>query len=506
MLEFLVVNREINIISSASFTTEFTTSGLIKPSFSMSSVKLNALEDGPNDLILMVAQAVMYCIMFSRFTVWIWSRRKMQPLISSIEEHITKETEERKHEKSGVTQRFRSASFNSSRGKTSVNNIHELDTDYDHEIDEESVEQHKKTMMRANHGTKRCCGKRVKCPVLSFTPNVTRHHWTTEETHTPFQQREEDFHGVICRTKPGGFCFCCFKFLMNTMSKLFCCCSVNFKQNVEVINDKLNKPDPDVLPTLLLARCSSNWSCCVCFSHRVLSRGYGSFFTQTVSFELFLTALYVCIGFLHALEYVGEGFTEVTEDSSLMKAVQKNEFDGMIHDQIRYNNMHINLIGLLAVLTMVEWLVWLSKLSRTFSVLFMIIEDMVVRLVQFAVILITISTAFGIFRYVVFGIDIGSHGLFEYVLSPLKEINGERVVDATSLSRQNAILTNLLDTLFIFIMVLLMANLLIAFMADAYSDMMQTGNARYAYNQVRSNGGSGCLMLLSPICTRQITI
>ena len=87
----------------------------------------------------------------------------------------------------------------------------------------------------------------------------------------------------------------------------------------------------------------------------------------------------------------------------------------------------------------------------------------------------------------------------EYLLSPFKELNGDSAVTYENIDRINLLISNLLDLGFIFMMVLLMANLLIAFMADAYGDMMQTGNARYAYNQfeeIKLARFAGVLLLL----------
>jgi hypothetical protein len=192
-------------------------------------------------------------------------------------------------------------------------------------------------------------------------------------------------------------------------------------------------------------------------------------------FEMSLACFYTVIIALHIAEYTGT--------TPLRDAVANDVYNSQVTLQIRNNGWRVNFIGFLASLTLVEWLVWMSKMSRTFSVLFMIVEDMFVRLLQFLVFFFILAASFGITRYVMFGNDVGTYGLTEYLVSPFKEINGERAVNMENLSRMNEQFSLLLDTVFILLMVLLLANLLIAFMADAYGDMMQTGNARYAYNQ-----------------------
>ena len=82
--------------------TEFTTAGLIVPSFFMRSVKFHALEDGINDIVLLIMQGVMYVCFLIRLCTWFWSLCRMQPLIREIEKHITEETELRKVEAKGT--------------------------------------------------------------------------------------------------------------------------------------------------------------------------------------------------------------------------------------------------------------------------------------------------------------------------------------------------------------------------------------------------------------------
>lgn len=86
-------------------------------------------------------------------------------------------------------------------------------------------------------------------------------------------------------------------------------------------------------------------------------------------------------------------------------------------------------------------------------------------------------------RYSIFGMEIGIHGLGDYFFSPFKELNGENTLDEVSTTGNNIDIENAIDTVFILFMVLLMANLLIAFMADGYGELTTSGYSRYAYNQ-----------------------
>ena len=594
VLEFVVVNRDINIVSSVKLTTEFTTSGLVVPSFFIRSVKFSQLEDGANDMVLMTAQMIMYCCFIIRVVTWIWSMCKMQPLIREIERHIMEDTRERRekneilnnivrikeHRQSFQLEKERKAkkkklnllkkgivynskklrvmsavrereghtnksmhqiSHNTNSSNTSAismsgginHGIDLVESDYDY--DEPSAT--KEVQIRANHSTKKCCGQRIKCPKLHLAPNTERHHWTTEDTCSPYEQDREDIHDVICRCKPlgrSGGCFACISRLFHCLHKCCCCrcCSDDCRLNVEETCDYLKDEKHEKVPTLSMVKVTSCKHMfqliCPCFrtpthgatsnvnridsgggrrrqrtssvgesgtkmynngcdcSHQVLSRGYGTFFTQSLLFEIGLVATYITIVYFHVQESIlfDKGLAQsITSGTPLSKSSRANLYNPSLHRYIRDNHWRVICIGVVASVTMIEWLVWLSKLSRTFSVLFMIVEDMFLRLMQFAIFFVTVSGVFGVFRYVVFGMEIGTFGLMDYLISPFKEINGERVVYTEMQSRANATLSSVVDTAFIFIMILLMANLLIAFMADAYGDMMQTGNARYAYNQ-----------------------
>ena len=549
VFEFVVLSRAINVISSVKLTTEFTTAGLVVPSFYMRSVKFSSLEDGADDMVLLVFQFIMYGCFCVRMSTWIWSLCKMQPLIRAIEEHINEETRFRlsesssnymkqsMHKQKEEEERRNSQNLNSllsHQSKESKDSFfdeitpnlglgeeHENDSsssddddnsdnknkEMESELAEEKMKKEFQYYSRASHSSSsRMCGKRVKRPIVVLTPNRHRHHWTTEEIHSPYEQDSEDLTGIICRSKKGSCCFQCTRCWLRVLSVCHTCSSSTQDQIDDSLR-KLNKPQPEVLPTLMLSKTdglstcqclqlngsssrkkrrnkesSSSSNCCIkCLvvlnpcSHRVLSRGYGTFFTQSMMYEIILIVLYGLITFHHLVE--------VSHQEDWINGLIQQKFNPAYHRWIRNNGWRVNYIGALASITLLEWLVWFSKLSRTFSVLFMIVEDMFLRLIQFLVFIVTIVACFGIFRYVMFGMEIGTYGLFDYLVSPLKELNGESTVAADNLDRTNTRIMQVLDLGFIFIMVLLVANLLIAFMADAYGDMMQTGNARYAYNQ-----------------------
>lgn len=522
VFEFVVLSRAINVISSVKLTTEFTTAGLVVPSFYMRSVKFSSLEDGADDLVLFVFQFIMYGCFCVRMSTWIWSLCKMQPLIRAIEEHIKEETHIRLNESTSnymkQSERRDSQKLNSGLGEKYENDSSDSDDNSDNndkemesKLAEEKMKKEFQYYSRASHSSSsRMCGKRVKRPIVVLTPNRQRHHWTTEEIHSPYEQDSEDLTGIMCRSKKGS---CCFQFTRCWLRVLSVChkCSSSTKEQIDDSLRKLNKPQPEVLPTLMLSKTdglntcqclqlngsssrknrknrknrassSSSSNCCIkCLvvlnpcNHRVLSKGYGTFFTQSMMFDIILIVMYGLITFHHLVE--------VSQQDEWMNGLVQKQFNPAYHRWIRNNGWRVNYIGALASITLLEWLVWLSKLSRTFSVLFMIVEDMFLRLIQFLVFIVTIVACFGIFRYVMFGMEIGTYGLIDYLVSPFKELNGESTVAADNLDRTNMRIMQFLDLGFIFIMVLLVANLLIAFMADAYGDMMQTGNARYAYNQ-----------------------
>ena len=108
---------------------------------------------------------------------------------------------------------------------------------------------------------------------------------------------------------------------------------------------------------------------------------------------------------------------------------------------------------------------------------------MFIRVFKFLVLMLFSILAFMMLRYSIFGMELGIHGLGDYFYSPFKELNGENTLDEVSKSGNNVDIENAIDTVFILFMVLLMANLLIAFMADGYGELTTSGYARYAYNQ-----------------------
>jgi hypothetical protein len=558
ILEFVVVNRDINIVSSAKLTTEFTTSGLIVPSFHIRTVKYSQNEDGADDWILVGAQTVMYLIFIIRIATWIYSLSKLQPLIREISNQIAGYTQQRKDsneradrmekqrerkirlrerekrkrsriENHTAKRNLKSGSSTQEDKKISTSSpVSPINNDERSRSDSlkrpySSNDHLKYSTTRSNHAAKKCFGHRVKCPRFHLSRDLRRHHWTQEDIVTPYEQDSESNVNVVCRCRPKSKWFNCIRGCFNCLNRKTCfcscfCCNANSCEMIRSTAEKLNDDHPEMVPTvsminidsfhhgcLLLFPCfrsiqnerrlrhSNTYTdvrdestrhhggCCCCCrtidcSHHVLSRNYGTFFTQSLTFEIGLIIIYSFIAGYHVQEltYFEAGYGKMSDDKL---------YNPLLQDYIRDNSWRVIWLGLLASVTLVEWLVWLSKLSRTFSVLFMVVEDMFIRLFQFAIFFVIVAAIFGILRYSVFGMEIRTYGLLDYLMSPFKEINGERVVSTDDLSRANGSISSVIDTVFIFIMILLMANLLIAFMADAYGDMQQTGSARYAYNQ-----------------------
>jgi hypothetical protein len=84
VLEFVLVNREINIITSSRFACEFSTSGYVVTSFRMRSAKLSDWSNN-HDALLLSLQLLLYCVFIIRVSAWIRSMCVLAPIIDHIQ-------------------------------------------------------------------------------------------------------------------------------------------------------------------------------------------------------------------------------------------------------------------------------------------------------------------------------------------------------------------------------------------------------------------------------------
>ena len=84
MLEFVVVNREINIITSSRFACEFSTTGYVGTSYRMRSAKLSDWSNR-HDALLLSLQIFLYFVFIIRVSAWIRSMCVLAPIIDHIQ-------------------------------------------------------------------------------------------------------------------------------------------------------------------------------------------------------------------------------------------------------------------------------------------------------------------------------------------------------------------------------------------------------------------------------------
>lgn len=247
------------------------------------------------------------------------------------------------------------------------------------------------------------------------------------------------------------------------------CCGYTELDHVDLDNFLTNMDNVEVTPMIV----ETTYHFMPFPYSQTISRGYGSFVCQSKLWEICLMGLYGVLIGLHIRELLW------------YKRVNLNAttYDNHLEASIFYSQLRVILLGLLSTLTLFEFMVWISKVYRTTAVLFMVVEEMFNRVFKFLVLMLFSILAFMMLRYSIFGMELGIHGLGDYFYSPFKELNGENTLDEVSKSGNNVDIENAIDTVFILFMVLLMANLLIAFMADGYGELTTSGYARYAYNQ-----------------------
>eukprot|EP00947_MAST-08B_sp_MAST-8B-sp1_P001568 g1568.t1 len=135
--------------------------------------------------------------------------------------------------------------------------------------------------------------------------------------------------------------------------------------------------------------------------------------------------------------------------------------------------------------TLVGYMTWLF----TFVELTMVVWEMLGKILTFVAVLASYFVGFAVFDYVLFGVAEGQKDFLDAIWGKFSQgISGVAfevgtIYDTNALSSVDRIVRDIFNTIFVFMIILLVLNLLIAFMADAYTDVKETARARFCYKQ-----------------------
>ncbi len=576
VVEFILFNREVNIISSVKLATEFTTSGLVVPSVRIRSCKLANLYS-EEDLWVLVLQVVVYMCFAVRVSAWLRSVCILPEIFEKIRfkvrQHQNRMKEQRAMVQTAKDHRFSfrqqrdGRRFSSGSGPGNMVQRHQSSTgslrstgssraiDLGHQLrtldaerdkrrfqkDSAALEAtlHRKFPVEEEHAVRHraattgnpphretktdgqqasrsqnlndehsqnlndehedevqaccvCCnfervnrfskgqGCRVAVPRIIIMHNGDEGathddtYWDHESLpsrayshlHRPHKRLLRYPKWYVCTGGMQRRCFRCMLQCCRFSNRACCCCCPGtcVKHRAEFFDNLKNEMEKDKhVPVIITERFL--FTCGRC-SDSGFVKAYGSTICQYKLWEIMLLAFYLVVVGLHVFEGIwhvqgGRGF-----DLSAY-----TEFNEELDSDIYLMQNRVVGFGWLTFFSLFEFMQWSSKLYRTSGVLFMIIEEMIARLARFFLFMVTVVMAFGILRYAIFGMEFGVNTFVDFILSPMLELNGDALVGAEYLPQHAENLANAIDIIYIFLMVLLMANLLIAFMADAFSDV-----------------------------------
>lgn len=424
ILEFVLVNREINLITSSRFACEFSTSGYVITSFRMRSAKLSQWNE-KHDALLLSLQFALYFIFIVRVCAWIRSICVLSPILSHIHRHKSQScwSCNRRRKKgravdvsltrnSTKSMLERSHSQASSRKEVASKPTRRWSA-MESPADEHSG--HNQVVEDVPSNEFGCCcfvfwkccfrsvckpasrearmnklqqsgGYMVELPCFKFTQFTRMHRWDSEGRISPYMQaylfaKNED--SVLASIKRGS---CAHSLLRNCAQFALICCrcpcckccagsggkSQKGKRRIigccecngldSNLRDFLESMNNDRLTPIIV---ESKYYFKPCPYSQTISRGYGSFVCQSKLWEITLLLVYVFLVGLHVREIIW--FRDID--------LERDFYDDDVEASIFYSQVRVILLGILSTFTLFEFMVWISKLYRTTAVLFMVVEE-----------------------------------------------------------------------------------------------------------------------------------
>ena len=143
----------------------------------------------------------------------------------------------------------------------------------------------------------------------------------------------------------------------------------------------------------------------------------------------------------------------------------------------------IYLVGVLAMMAWAESVRYISNLAPDLQVLMMTMQGMVGKLGSWFLVSSFLFFAYSLAQYVIFGSERGMLSFTQYFLHAFTLAVGHSEIIKTADNIQDAIFEDSYNVLFILLFTIILINLLIAIMTDAFTAVQASAAARYCYSQ-----------------------
>jgi hypothetical protein len=205
-------------------------------------------------------------------------------------------------------------------------------------------------------------------------------------------------------------------------------------------------------------------------------RGYGGFFFDKKLYWIFMTTMYLATFVLHISQFVwaDDIFSRPPEDETFFSKIYDYS------DIIKYRNA---VFSLLLFINWLEALRNIAVLFPTLMTLMMIIQGMTYKLAAWAVLSIFAFIAFASLEYVTFGSEKGIKTASEFLIDSFVRASGEGEFQIDRENLSDTMIETGSHVIFIILFPIIVMNLLIAFMSEAYESVKESAASRFCYMQ-----------------------
>ena len=219
-----------------------------------------------------------------------------------------------------------------------------------------------------------------------------------------------------------------------------------------------------------------------------LLRGYGNFFFDFKSYQLLMSFMFLVAFVMHIIQAVLYHNMLITDDGgySIENLIKVNDFKKIqeLFSIYGYIISRRNLVvGSLAMMAWFEAVKCLSTLNSQLQVLMMTMQGMIGKLGSWFIVSSFLFFAYSLAQYVIFGSERGMKSFSQYLLEAFTLAVGQSELQESADNIQDAIFEDAYNVIFILLFTIILINLLIAIMTDAFAAVKETAASRYCYSQ-----------------------
>ena len=205
-------------------------------------------------------------------------------------------------------------------------------------------------------------------------------------------------------------------------------------------------------------------------------RGYGSFCFDFPAYHVLMTFMFLAVFICHMFQIFGAKTLFGAEDAALGFSEIAQYFGYVVR-------IKLSIFGFLLFVCWLEALRNLAVLSPSLMNLMMIIQGMTAKLGVWAMLSVFAFCAFSSIEYITFGAERGIKTATEFLVESFVKASGQSEFESNAENLNDMFFVQVSNIAFIFLFTIVIMNLLIAFMTEAYDSVKLSAAARFCYMQ-----------------------